>query len=93
MQAVEAALDEALLRDKLTVCDVDDDSQRQAMLAHQKLCAVAGCRCAISSPLRNQQGQVVGAWIILGDNQMGHRSDVDAVLCQRPTTLEQQNDC
>jgi multidrug efflux pump subunit AcrA (membrane-fusion protein) len=67
--SMEAALDESILRDELTVWPPESSAGRQAALAHHKLCSVADVSCVISSPLRNGQGELVGAWLFLGSKQ------------------------
>ncbi len=67
--AVEAALDEAILRDTLTVWPPMSSDDRHAALAHQKLCSVADVQCVVSSPLRDPHGDAVGAWLFLGTKE------------------------
>jgi biotin carboxyl carrier protein len=69
VRALEAALDEALLRDDLSVWPSPDESTRHALLAHQKLCAQCSVSCAVSSPLCDEHGDVVGVWLLLGDSE------------------------
>jgi biotin carboxyl carrier protein len=76
-RAVEAALDEVVLRDALVIWPPESDADRHAALAHQKLCSLAEVECVVSSPLRDDAGQLVGAWLFLGARQ----------FLERPATL------
>lgn len=78
--AVESALDEAILREELTVWPPESAAGRQAALAHHKLCTVADVSCVISSPLRNANGQLVGAWAFMGSRQSLGRPHVVSLL-------------
>ena len=69
VRATESALDECMLRDSLTVWPPSEESQRQGTLAHKRLCSDTGSQWAVSSPLRNSQGDPVGALVVLGRDQ------------------------
>jgi multidrug resistance efflux pump len=63
--AIEAALNEAILRDAITVWPPQPDAERGADLAHRKLCSTAGAEAVVSSPLRDDEGRLIGAWLFL----------------------------
>ncbi len=67
LRALEAVLDEALVRDELTIWPPSDASDRQAMLAHKRLAESVAVGCVISCPIRDEQGTAQGAWLFLGD--------------------------
>jgi hypothetical protein len=67
LRALEAVLDEALVRDELTTWPPTDASDRHAMLAHKRLAESVAVGCVISCPIRDEQGTVQGAWLFLGD--------------------------
>jgi hypothetical protein len=67
VRAIEAALDEAVINEGLTVWTGSTCAQPGLPLAHRKLCSAAGVSAVVSSPLRDRQGRLVGAWLLLGD--------------------------
>lgn len=77
VRALEAVLDEALVRDELTAWPPVDASDRHALLAHKRLAESVGVGCVISCPIRDEQGTVQGAWLLLGDEDR---------LARRPAT-------
>lgn len=66
-RVMEGALNEAILRNTLTVWPTTDDAERQGGLAHEKLRTTTAAGCVISSPLHDDAGELVGAWIFLGE--------------------------
>ncbi len=64
---MEGALNESIVRDCLTVWPTTDDAQRQGGLAHEKLRTTTAAGCVISTPLPEEDGELVGAWIFLGE--------------------------
>lgn len=68
-RAVEAALEEALIRDALTVWPPLSQAERHAALAHQRLSELCDNACVVSSPLRSEDGNAIGAWLFIGDQQ------------------------
>lgn len=68
-RAVEAALDEALVRDALTVWPPLAQAERHAALAHRRLSELCNNACLVSSPLRREDGEVIGAWLFIGDQK------------------------
>jgi biotin carboxyl carrier protein len=68
--ALEAALNESILRDTLTVFPCRTDQQRQGTLAHRRLCQMTAVGGAVSAPLRSADGRVVGAWLLLGPAEL-----------------------
>lgn len=63
-RAMEAALNEAIVRDALTVYPTTGEAERHGLLAHQQLMPEGS---VISSPLRDPSGVVRGAWLFVGD--------------------------
>jgi biotin carboxyl carrier protein len=78
--AVESALDEAIVREELTVWPPESPAGRQAALAHHKLCTISDVSCVISCPLRNAKGELVGAWAFMGSRQSLARPHVVRLL-------------
>jgi biotin carboxyl carrier protein len=78
--SVEAALDEVILRNEVTVWSSAHESGTKAALAHQGLCAEDGCRCVISAPLRTVDDRLVGAWLLLDDGQLTASTTIEALL-------------
>lgn len=65
--ALEAALDESILRDELTVWPPAQVNQRTPALAHRRVCEVTGHEAVITAPLYDDQENLVGAWLFLGE--------------------------
>jgi biotin carboxyl carrier protein len=57
---IEAAMDEAVMRDGLTICPPRGDQRQHAALAHQNLCSAAGAAFVVSHPFRDGDGRVIG---------------------------------
>lgn len=66
--AIEAAMDEAVLRNEATVWPATDDTSCAGALAHKQLCMLEGATAAVGSPLRNAEGTAIGAVVLLGDS-------------------------
>ncbi len=64
-----------MLRGSLTVWPPQSDCERHSTLAHQKLYRQAECTTVITSPLRDDQGHVIGAWAILLPHDLSLRPD------------------
>jgi biotin carboxyl carrier protein len=78
--SIEAALDEAILLDDVTVWPPSDGRAPASSLSHQKLCALIDTSSVISSPLRGQRGQIVGAWLLFGFENNIHRSGAESFV-------------
>jgi biotin carboxyl carrier protein len=63
--AIEAAMDEAILREGVTVWPAADDQQRHAILAHKNLCSLEDTNVVVSTPLRDNNDHVIGALTVL----------------------------
>ncbi len=59
-EIIEAAMDEAVLRDALTVCPPPDNQRQHAALAHQNLRTATGAAMVVSHPFRDGEGRVIG---------------------------------
>jgi hypothetical protein len=70
VKAMQAALDETLVRDELTTWPAHDARARQATLAHRKLAEVLGAESIVSSPLKTPQGETIGAWLFVGSQEL-----------------------
>jgi biotin carboxyl carrier protein len=69
VRQVEAAMQEALVRDQLTSWPAPA-GQHQATLAHKKLARLVDQAAIVSVPLRDVRGRVVGAWLLTGDEEL-----------------------
>ncbi len=78
--AVESALDESIVREEMTVWPPESSAGRQAALAHHKLCSVADVSCVVSSPLRNGQGELIGAWVFMGAKESLRQPHISGFL-------------
>jgi multidrug resistance efflux pump len=67
VRVMEAALNEAVVRDCLTVWPATDDAQGQGGLAHDKLRSTTAAGCVVSCPLHDDEQCLVGAWLFLGE--------------------------
>lgn len=65
--ALEAALDEVVIRDEESVWPPEIETQRSGLLTHRRLVKDGIAQCVLGSPLRNRDGTVFGAWLFLGD--------------------------
>ncbi len=63
--AMEAALDEVVLRDEMVVWPAVSESARHGTLAHKQLCSLEGVQSVISIPLRDGEGSAIGALMLL----------------------------
>ncbi|MEQ8786461.1 MAG: efflux RND transporter periplasmic adaptor subunit [Pirellulaceae bacterium] len=68
-RAAEAALEEARVRDALTVWPPIAETERHAALAHERLSALCDNACLVSLPLRNEQQESLGAWLFVGESK------------------------
>ncbi len=62
-EQLESLLNEALLRDKITVVGASADEADPGTLAHQNYRASSGCKTVISAPLHSGEGKIIGAWV------------------------------
>lgn len=65
--ALEAVLDETILRGELTRWPPGDDAERHSALAHQRLSSLEQGAHLVSLALRNSGGQLTGALLLLFD--------------------------
>lgn len=77
---IEAALDEAILREGVTVWPFAQDSDRSAALAHKQACDIADAAGIISSPLYDSEGGLVGAWLFMGEQDFVQHADTLAFI-------------
>ncbi len=67
--ALEATLDETIARGSLSIWPPQSPDNRHAMLAHKNLADATSSESVVSSPIRDRQGIVHGAWLFLADAQ------------------------
>ena len=67
VRSFEAAMDEAVMRDGIVRWPSPDNTQRHPALAHKHLCLVEDTPATVSVPLRNSDGQAIGALIVLAE--------------------------
>ena len=81
-QAVEATLEEILIRDALTVWPPESNTRRHGLLTHARLCELLGVEIVLGSPIRQSDGTPIGAWLVCGSNELRdnivHRRFVEA---------------
>lgn len=65
VQSIEAALDEAIVRDQVTEWPATEAGIQHGALAHKAVCSAEDTNGAISVPLRTTDGEAVGALIVL----------------------------
>jgi multidrug efflux pump subunit AcrA (membrane-fusion protein) len=65
---IEAAMNEAVLRNDVTIWPAADDHVSTGALAHKNVCSLEDVRAAISIPLRDQDGAAIGALLLLDDS-------------------------
>jgi multidrug resistance efflux pump len=69
VRALEAALNETLVRCEKTLWPPQSPSDRRATLSHRRLVETFGSEAAISSPLQTSAGDLLGAWVFTGSQQ------------------------
>ncbi len=74
-QAIEAALNEVILRQEPVVLSATSSISQSATLAHQRLCSSSKSTGLISTPLRDNEGRAVGAWIFWKDFEEAPQAD------------------
>lgn len=65
--ALEAAMDEAVLHDEVVVWPPDAGGGHRVALSHKSLCAHEGAACSLAVPLHDDDGKAVGAMVLLDD--------------------------
>lgn len=90
--AMESALDESIVRDELTIWPAGHEGQQDATLAHRRVCELNGHASVVSSPLYDDQDNLVGAWMFFGDEKNLQSGDLidfaDASQRQVGATLQ-----
>ncbi len=81
---IETALDESVARSVEAHWPAPVAATNGSVLALRALCTSSQSAAGVSSPLKNQQGEVIGAWIILGSREVLERPDTATFLraCQ-----------
>jgi biotin carboxyl carrier protein/surface antigen len=70
IRSIEAAMDESIVRQSLTVWPSPDDSERHALLANRRLAESTSSGSVVSSPVRDGEGRVTGACVFLGEEAL-----------------------
>ena len=60
-EQLEAVLNEAVLRDKITVVSTENNDPSEGTLAHQNLLASKNAKTLVTAPLYSKSSEVVGA--------------------------------
>jgi biotin carboxyl carrier protein len=86
VRAIEAALDESLLRNSVGIWPAASEDELGSTRALQRLCALSETTAAVSAPLCDESGAANGAWVILGAQEKLPRSETMYFLraCQVP---------
>jgi len=71
VRMLEAALDEAILRGTLATWPDTGQGECHATRALQKVGTQNGSQAVISAPLENEAGDLIGAWLFLGEKEFG----------------------
>ena len=80
VQAVQAAMHEVIARNTLTMWPATDATERHALLAHARCAAALASGQLVSSPLRDEHGNVRGAWIVSGPDDVASREELATFL-------------
>ena len=80
MHLLEDALEECLIRERLTVAPSDDSQNRDTMLAHEKLRAELQVERLVSHPLKTGDGEVIGAWMAIEETCTLHSRQVTTLM-------------
>ncbi len=67
-QAIKDALEECLVRDRLSIFPSRDAADRDALLSHRKVTHDLQASRIVSHPLRTSDGETVGAWLAIEDS-------------------------
>jgi multidrug resistance efflux pump len=65
--SLQDALDETILRDRLTTFPSSDVDNRDTLLSHQRLATVLQATQLVSFPLKDVDEEIVGAWMAIDD--------------------------
>lgn len=86
VRALEAALDESLVRGSLGVWPPTREAEFGSTRALQRVCALAETTAAISAPLCDEKGTARGAWLLLGtpERLVGGETMQFVQACQTP---------
>ena len=71
-RAFEAACDELLIRDDVTLWPPESVTQRHGLLTLKQLQGVIKCDGLLGAPIRDHAGEVIGAWLLAGDRGLVH---------------------
>ncbi len=79
VRRIEAVLDESVARGTLSAWPPTEESDRHGLLAHKTLCSSSGAHSVVSSPIRDEQGNIQGAWCFLSDDLSDQENDQKTV--------------
>lgn len=87
----EAALDEVTIRESTIVWPAEQPTERHSLLTLKQLAAHEQHDCVLGIPIRDHVGQVLGAWLFLGDlglrDERTHRDFIRACEHRLGTSL------
>ena len=79
-RAIEAVLDEAILRNEVTVWPPIDEDQRHGALAHKNLYSASDLSCVVSTPLRDREGTAIGSLVVINNKESNSPTDVERFM-------------
>jgi multidrug efflux pump subunit AcrA (membrane-fusion protein) len=80
-RTAEAALQESIIRGELSMWPPKDESSRFALKAHQRFARSAGVEAVVGHILRDERGEIQGAWLFAGSVEQLHNDAVLGLLC------------
>ena len=83
--AIEAALDETVLKNDLIEWPSDDTSNRHVARAHEQLLGILSAQRILSAPLHDSSGNPAGAWLFV--NPIDRRTDCFAQAARQPVGI------
>lgn len=86
-RTAQAGLQEAIVRDSLSVWPAAGAGNRHALKALEQYALECQAELVIGLPLRDDQGTVQGAWLIAGPASILRHDDVQALLCGASTSI------
>lgn len=66
MRAIEAALDEIVIREEATQWPATSSAKKHGMLTHRRLLQVLSLESVVGAPLQTAQQDTIGAWLFVG---------------------------
>ena len=92
VQQLTAAMDETIIRDRVTTWPPRDENDRHATIQHKKLCKAQHEESIFSVPLQSLDGETIGVWLSYGPkSSLHHERSWNAIQSIAPylaTSLE-----